>query len=147
MWVYMASFYLEASLETRKRRRPYLIASLIILILSSAAAVLDGMNAYTVLLDSSSGPDNAESAAMIIGAGFERWLRPAGLIWDTALRVCDAVLVSNLRVHWNGGLDWRAPCNQLYRCYIVWAGQPWVVVVPICMFLAGIGTLSPLVPT
>ncbi|KAH6908467.1 hypothetical protein BKA70DRAFT_1149695 [Coprinopsis sp. MPI-PUGE-AT-0042] len=120
MWIYMASFYLEAPLETRKRRRPYLIASLVILILSSAAAVLDSLFIYTTLFKVVPGPENAMDAYGIMGAEWDRWLRAAGLLWDTGLRVCDAVL--------------------LYRCYIVWAGRPWVVVPPVCIFLAGIGT-------
>ncbi|KAH6859179.1 hypothetical protein BKA70DRAFT_1135599 [Coprinopsis sp. MPI-PUGE-AT-0042] len=111
----MASFYLEAPLETRKRRRPYLIASLVILILSSAAAVLDSLFIYNTLFKVVPGPENAMDAYGIMGAEWDRWLRAAGLLWDTGLRF-------------------------LYRCYIVWAGRPWVVAPPVCIFLAGIGT-------
>lgn len=97
MWIYMLSFYIEASPQTRKRYRPYLLFSFLILILSTAAAVLDGLCIFNQLFKAAPGAENAmEAHSSIMPAEWDRWLRPAGLLWDIALRVGNALLVSTL---------------------------------------------------
>lgn len=119
MWIYMLSFYLEAQPDIRRRRLPYILASLAILVLSSAAAIMQGVYTYSVLLEASPGSDNVEAAEAIEEMYWAKLLAPAGLLSDVAIRVADAVLV--------------------YRCYVVWFDRPWVTAFPVCIFLTGLG--------
>ncbi|KAH6903183.1 hypothetical protein BKA70DRAFT_1301832 [Coprinopsis sp. MPI-PUGE-AT-0042] len=118
MWIYMASFYLEAQPDVRKRRLPYMIASLVILLLSCGAAVAEGLYIYTVLLEVAPGPENAAEGLGITGTYNVKLLSLGGLLRDISTRFADGVL--------------------LYRCYIVWA-SPWIVTVPIVIWLVGAG--------
>jgi hypothetical protein len=95
MWTYLLVLFLElASPETRKTRLPYLIASLAILLLSTASAVLRGLYAYTVLLDVTPNLDAVDVAIQISNTVWARLLAPANLLGDLALRIADAVLVN-----------------------------------------------------
>ncbi|KAH6908439.1 hypothetical protein BKA70DRAFT_1562527 [Coprinopsis sp. MPI-PUGE-AT-0042] len=115
----MVSFYVEAPPETRRRRLPYIVASLAILLLSTSSSIVEGVYIYNVLFKVAPGPENVEAMLNIHEAYWTRLLSPAGLVWDTAIRIADAVLV--------------------YRCYIVWFDLRWVVALPAAIFLAGIG--------
>lgn len=94
MWTYLIVLFIEATPETRKRRLPYLAASLAILLLFSASAVLRGLYMYTVLLDVTPSLDAVEVAIQISNAAWARLLAPANLLGDLAIRIADAVLVS-----------------------------------------------------
>ncbi|KAH6908434.1 hypothetical protein BKA70DRAFT_268781 [Coprinopsis sp. MPI-PUGE-AT-0042] len=118
MWIYMVSFYAETSLEIRKQRQPYVLASLVILLLSSASAIIKGLHLYAVLFEATPGPENVEAAFGVVAAYQDQVLAAVGtLLWDLSIRIADAVLV--------------------YRCYIVWVDRPWVAAVPACLWLAG----------
>ncbi|KAH6908435.1 hypothetical protein BKA70DRAFT_268755 [Coprinopsis sp. MPI-PUGE-AT-0042] len=119
MWFYMVSLYLEAPLATRKKRLPYVAVSLLILLLSSTTAIIEGVYTYTVLFQVVPGPENVEAGMEIADTYQSQLLSTASLLWDISIWIADAVLV--------------------YRCYIVWVGYPWVVVLPACLYLAGIG--------
>ena len=90
----MASFYLEATLETRRQRLPYLIVSLVILPLTSAVAVLDGLYTYHVLYSIIPGPENIEANLEVAFSSWNQLVVPAGLVRDISIRIADAVLVS-----------------------------------------------------
>ncbi|KAH6908446.1 hypothetical protein BKA70DRAFT_1481490 [Coprinopsis sp. MPI-PUGE-AT-0042] len=119
MWTYLVILCIEATPETRKRRLPYLSASLVILLLSSASAILRGLHVYTVLLEVTPGLNGVEAMIQISNAAWARLVAPANLLGDLAIRIADAVLV--------------------YRCYIVWVNYPWVPLVPALLWLAATG--------
>jgi hypothetical protein len=98
MWLYMVSLYFEAPLETRIRRRPYIIASLLIFLLSFANTVIEGIYTYGILFQIVPGSENVE-AGWDIADNYTHGtpLLPAGsLMWDLSIWVADAVLVSRL---------------------------------------------------
>ncbi|KAH6873763.1 hypothetical protein BKA70DRAFT_1577665 [Coprinopsis sp. MPI-PUGE-AT-0042] len=118
MWICMASFFAEATQETRKRRLPYIIASLLILFLTSATSIIEGLYAYALLLEAVPGPE-AITALDKVETYYTQLLSIAGLLWDISIWISDTVLV--------------------YRCYIVWYDHPWVTILPACIHLAGTG--------
>ena len=95
MWIYIVSFYVEASLEVRKRRLPYIIVSLTILVLSSASNVMWAVQAYQIIFEMSPAVVNSELAEAILSRN-DTLEKPASLLADTALRVANALLVSFL---------------------------------------------------
>ena len=95
MWLYMLSFYLEAPLDVRRRRLPYILASLAILAFSSAAAIMQGLYTYSVLLEVQPGFENVEAGEATEGMYWATILAPSGLLADIAIRIADAVLVSS----------------------------------------------------
>ncbi|KAH6880921.1 hypothetical protein BKA70DRAFT_1238639 [Coprinopsis sp. MPI-PUGE-AT-0042] len=121
MWIYMVSFYVEAQPEARRRRLPYIVASLAILLLSTSSSIVEGVYIYKVLFQVAPGPENVEAMLEIHDTYWTRLLSPAGLVWDIAIRIADAVLA------------------QVYRCYVVWFDLRWVVALPAAILLAGIG--------
>ncbi|KAH6908440.1 hypothetical protein BKA70DRAFT_1188863 [Coprinopsis sp. MPI-PUGE-AT-0042] len=119
MWSYMVSFYAGAPQDIRKRRLPYIVTSLAILILSTTSAVLEGLYAYNVLYEITPGLGHLEAAQQIDHIYWVRLSKPSGLLRDSASRIADAVLV--------------------YRCFVVWFDHPWVTALPAGLFLAGLG--------
>ena len=93
MWLYMISFYIEASPETRKRRLPYIAASLIILILTSASSIMLAVKQYKILFEIAPGPENLQAGAAIILQYQDRFGGITSLLGDCAFRVGDFVLV------------------------------------------------------
>jgi hypothetical protein len=93
MWAYMVSLYLEAPLATRRKRLPYIIASLVILLLSSATAIIEGVYTYTVLFLVVPGPENVEAGIAVADAYQSQLLSAASLMWDISIWIADAVLV------------------------------------------------------
>ena len=93
MWLYMFSFYIEASPETRRKRLPYIIASLIMLVLHSAASILIGVEVYTTLFEIEPGPEGLEAGAAIVWESEHLLSNVASLLEDCALRVGELVLV------------------------------------------------------
>ena len=98
MWAYMASFYIEASPETRKHRLPYLLTSLVILVLSSASSIVFGVQEYLVLYNIAPGRENIEAAGDILFEFDLKFFFRASLLGDMAYRVADAVLVSSVEL-------------------------------------------------
>jgi hypothetical protein len=97
MWIYMASFYAETSVQVQQQRRPYILASLFILLLSSASSIIKGLHLYAVLFEATPGPENVEAAFGIVGAYQDLVLASVStLLWDLSVRIADAVLVSLL---------------------------------------------------
>lgn len=117
MWLYMLSFYFESSIETRKRRLPYLLTSLIILLLFSTAAVFNGLYIYNVLLNVAPGPENAVEGLGLTHEYNYKLLSIEGLTRDLSTRIADLLLI--------------------YRCYIVWNGNVLVIILPVCMWITG----------
>jgi hypothetical protein len=96
MCLCMVSLYLEAPPTTRIKRRPYIIASLLILLLSCANAVIEGIYTYNILFQIVPGPESVE-AGWDIADPFKNPLFSAGsLLWDISIWVADAVLVRRL---------------------------------------------------
>ncbi|KAH6880922.1 hypothetical protein BKA70DRAFT_1411617 [Coprinopsis sp. MPI-PUGE-AT-0042] len=119
MWIYMVSFYIEALRDIRKRRLPYLVTSLAIILLSTAGAILEGLYVYAILFEITPGVDYLNTAVDIEAVYWARFSKPSAILKDSAARIADAVLV--------------------FRCGIVWFDRPWVVALPACIFLAGLG--------
>ena len=117
MWLYMVSLYLEAPIETRKRRRPYIIASLVILLLYSTSAIMQGIYTFSVLLEVESGLDNFEEVLATETAFWAKLLKPSGILNDIAIRIADAVLVSSFifYLECNGELD---PALSMLYCLV-----------------------------
>ena len=89
----MVSFYIESSSEIRKRHLLYILASLLILVLSSAGAVVEGISMYNMLLNISRGPENVDAGWTIVDTYTTKLVAPASLLGDLAFRVADALLV------------------------------------------------------
>ena len=117
MWLYMVSFYIEASAETRRQRLPYLGASLFILLLFTTASIIEGIGTYRLLFESSPGAENA-NAVIPLFAKYAKGpgVTVKGLTADWSFRFADLVL--------------------LYRCYIVWYNHRWVTILPLCVWIA-----------
>ncbi|KAH6908445.1 hypothetical protein BKA70DRAFT_1222651 [Coprinopsis sp. MPI-PUGE-AT-0042] len=113
-----ASFYVEAPTEIRRRRRPYVITSLFILLLSCSAAIFDGIHIYNILLGVTPGPEHSLGGYKVIMDNLTLG-SVASLTFDIALWIADGVLV--------------------YRCYVVWFDRPWVSVIPAILWLTNIG--------
>ena len=71
-----------------------ILISLTILLLSSAAAVLNGVYVYSTLSEISPGEANLGEALAIEGDYYTRYLSPATLLGDIGFRVADGVMVS-----------------------------------------------------
>ena len=99
MWLYMVSLYMETPSDTRRKRLPYLGASLFILLLFTTASIIDGIKIYHLLFESSPGAENAR-AAITLFLKHAKSPRSAavGLIADWSLRFADLVLVSTYRI-------------------------------------------------
>lgn len=113
------SFYLEASPETRKRRLPYIVASLAILSLTTASGVMYAVRSYKLLFEVAPGPENVEAGLEILFRSQDTAWSVASLLDSIALRIGDTVL--------------------LYRCYVLWYESPWIIVLPACALIAGTG--------
>ena len=96
MWLYMVSFYVDASTETRKRRLPYILASLVILLLSSAANITSSIHTYQILFEIAPGLENLDASLDILDKYYLKLAAPASLVGDIGLRVTDLVLVGSL---------------------------------------------------
>ena len=93
MWLYMVSLYGDASLEMRRKRRPYLAISLVLLVLHCAADICWAIQMYSLLFAVPPGLEDYESYVEILIKYDEKFGAPASLIADLALRLADAVLV------------------------------------------------------
>lgn len=96
MWIYMVSFFLEVPRETKKRRLPYILISLTILLLTTSSAILEGVSIYTSLFLVTPGEENALAGLEMVESFETRLITPATLLWDITLRISDGVLVSDL---------------------------------------------------
>jgi len=96
MWLYMASFYLEAPPAARKRRLIDILISLIILILSTTSAIVNGLYIYKSLFDVTPGSENLSEAFAIESAYFARYLSPGGLVGEIGFRIADGVMVGTI---------------------------------------------------
>ena len=76
-----------------------ILISLTILLLSSAAAVLNGIYIYSTLFGVSPGEAKLGEALAIEGDYFTRYLSPATLLGDIGFRVADGVMVSYNTFH------------------------------------------------
>ena len=90
MWTYMLACHFDAPLETRKRRLPYLIASLTILVIFTAGSVMKGVYTYNLLFEML---PNFENIAAIRDAYYTRLYKPGKLLINVAFRISDGVLV------------------------------------------------------
>ena len=95
MWLYMMSFYMDASWETKRRRLPYLCASFIVLALFLASSVVTAVTVYQSLLEAVPGPENIEYTMAVLSKEQNRlFISVSSLLADLAYRVSDVVLVS-----------------------------------------------------
>ena len=95
MWLYMVSFYVEASAETKHRRLPYLGASLFVLLLFTTSSIIEGIGVYHLLFESSSSAENAKDTITALVKYVESPRATAvGLTIDWSLQFADLVLVS-----------------------------------------------------
>ena len=93
MWSYMMSFYVEAPAETRRRRLPYILTSLIIMILSTTASIVHGLATYDRMLKVTPGTENIEANKAVLDASYDKFGKVISFLWDIAFRFGDAVLV------------------------------------------------------
>ena len=96
MWLYMVSFYLEASPETKKRRLSSIVISLIILLLYSVSSSLFALQLYNTLFEVVPGSENIEAGVATILRLQDRFGYLGALLEDCALRVADIVMVCSL---------------------------------------------------
>jgi hypothetical protein len=67
---------------------------------------MEGVYIYNVLFEVAPGPENVEAMVQIHEVYWMRLLSPAGLIWDLAVRIADAVLVGVFSMKsWMRGLN------------------------------------------
>ncbi|KAH6880925.1 hypothetical protein BKA70DRAFT_184069 [Coprinopsis sp. MPI-PUGE-AT-0042] len=121
LWIYMVKLYIEETPETRKRRLPYIMVSLAILVLYSTSAVITGVYTYNLLTGIAPRSSTLEvaPAGELIHGSKPRMTTPVGVLFmDIAIRIADALL--------------------LYRCYIIWFDYPWVSALPVGIFIAGL---------
>ncbi|KAH6904999.1 hypothetical protein BKA70DRAFT_1505872 [Coprinopsis sp. MPI-PUGE-AT-0042] len=140
MWIYMASFLAEATPETRKRRLPYIIASLAILLLTSATSIIEVVYTYALLLGTMPGPEGIVTLERV-EIDYTRLLSIGSLLWDISIWISDTILVGNsTSFRPSDAIGDDTSCIlRVYRCYIVWYDHPWVTILPACVHLAGTG--------
>ena len=95
MWLYMVSFVIEAPADTRRRRLPYIFASLVIFLLFTTSKIITVVTVYNVLLKTIPGTNMNTASAFWSRAVEESgalWV-VAGLTVDWSFRLADLVLV------------------------------------------------------
>ncbi|KAG2003721.1 hypothetical protein CC2G_004305 [Coprinopsis cinerea AmutBmut pab1-1] len=116
MCIYGLSAFLGTSPELRKGRRPYVLLSFAILVLSGIPACLDLVMGFKALYGTGSGLD-------YIRARQRGYHDPMATISQTLFHAYVAL---------GDGL-------LLWRCYIIWNDLWWVIVPPLTIFLGFIG--------
>ncbi|TFK23461.1 hypothetical protein FA15DRAFT_620778 [Coprinopsis marcescibilis] len=119
MCLYGLSRFLETSRETRRRRLPYIVASLVIFILFTLAATIKVSQEYKTLLQVSNGLD-----------------------WFTFKeKDRQRVPIEYVGMACNSLVFLIGDGLLLYRCYILMTGRRWLVAIPGLSYLGMIGTL------
>ncbi|KAH6901860.1 hypothetical protein BKA70DRAFT_1568074 [Coprinopsis sp. MPI-PUGE-AT-0042] len=117
MWIYMLTRFKTTPKESKPARFFYLIVSFVLLWLTTAAAVINGLAIYRILFFVI--PGEMKNGWTIFENTFKELLVESEVIWSTSVFITDGVMV--------------------YRCYSVWFDRKWAAGLPFFLFLVNIG--------